>query len=61
MQYALEHMAEGKASCLVVSELERLSRSAADLGQIVKQWLTDNDCRLVAVDHRLDTASRPVS
>ena len=56
MQYALEHMAEGKASCLVVSELERLSRSAADLGQIM-EWLTDNECRLVAIDHRLDTAS----
>jgi DNA invertase Pin-like site-specific DNA recombinase len=56
MQYALEHMAEGKASCLVVSELERLSRSAADLGQIM-EWLTDNGCRLVAIDHRLDTAS----
>jgi DNA invertase Pin-like site-specific DNA recombinase/peptidoglycan hydrolase-like protein with peptidoglycan-binding domain len=56
LQYALERMAEGKASCLVVSELERLSRSAADLGQVV-EWLQDNDCRLLAADMRLDTAS----
>jgi DNA invertase Pin-like site-specific DNA recombinase len=54
LQYALERMAQGQASCLVVSELERLSRSATDLGQIV-EWFTDNDNRLVAIDHRLDT------
>ena len=35
--YALERIAEGEASCLVVSELERLSRNAADLGRIV-EW-----------------------
>lgn len=56
LQYALERIAEGKASCLIVSELERLSRSAADLGQIVK-WLVEHECRLVAIDMRLDTAS----
>jgi DNA invertase Pin-like site-specific DNA recombinase len=56
LQYALERMAEGKASCLIVSELERLSRSAADLGQIV-EWVVDNECRLVAMDVQLDTCS----
>jgi DNA invertase Pin-like site-specific DNA recombinase/peptidoglycan hydrolase-like protein with peptidoglycan-binding domain len=56
LQYALERMAEGKASCLIVSELERLSRSAADLGQIV-EWVVDNECRLVAMDLQLDTDS----
>ena len=39
-----------------MSELERLSRSAADLGQIV-EWVVDNECRLVAMDVRLDTGS----
>jgi DNA invertase Pin-like site-specific DNA recombinase/peptidoglycan hydrolase-like protein with peptidoglycan-binding domain len=52
--YALERIAEGEASCLVVSELERLSRSAADLGRIV-EWIQARDARLVAVDLRLDT------
>ena len=56
LQYALERIAEGQASCLVVSELERLSRSAADLGQVV-EWLVENDHRLVVLDVRLDTAS----
>jgi DNA invertase Pin-like site-specific DNA recombinase/peptidoglycan hydrolase-like protein with peptidoglycan-binding domain len=56
LQYALDRLAEGEASCLIVSELERLSRSAADLGQIV-EWLVKRDQRLVAIDVRLDTAS----
>jgi DNA invertase Pin-like site-specific DNA recombinase len=54
--YALERIAEGKASCLVVSELERLSRSAADLGRIV-EWIDERDARLIAIDLRLDTGS----
>jgi DNA invertase Pin-like site-specific DNA recombinase/peptidoglycan hydrolase-like protein with peptidoglycan-binding domain len=54
--YALERVAEGEASCLVVSELERLSRSAADLGRIV-EWIEERDGRLVAIDLRLDTGS----
>ncbi len=54
--YALERLAEGEASCLVVSELERLSRSAADLGRIV-EWIEERDGRLVAIDLRLDTGS----
>ena len=56
LQYALDRLAAGHASCLVVSELERLSRSASDLGQVV-EWVVGNDHRLVAIDMRLDTAS----
>ena len=54
--YALERIAEGEASCLVVSELERLSRNAADLGRIV-EWCDERGARLVAIDQRLDTGS----
>ena len=46
----------GRGVCLIVSELERLSRSAADLGQIV-EWLVQRDYRLMAIDVRLDTGS----
>jgi DNA invertase Pin-like site-specific DNA recombinase/peptidoglycan hydrolase-like protein with peptidoglycan-binding domain len=56
LQYALDRVAQGEASCLIVSELERLSRSAADLGQIV-EWLVERDRRLVAIDVKLDTGS----
>jgi DNA invertase Pin-like site-specific DNA recombinase len=54
--YALERIADGEASCLVVSHLERLTRSLADLGRIIK-WCEQHQGRLVAIDLRLDTGS----
>jgi len=54
--YALERIAEGEASCLIVSELGRLSRNASDLGRIV-EWCEEREARLVAIDMRLDTGS----
>jgi DNA invertase Pin-like site-specific DNA recombinase len=55
LSYLIERIAAGDASCLVVTSLDRLSRSVAELGTIV-QWLERNDVRLVAVDLDLDTA-----
>jgi DNA invertase Pin-like site-specific DNA recombinase len=52
----IERLAAGDASCLVVSDLERLSRSVSELGTLV-QWLERSDVRLVAVDLDLDTLS----
>jgi DNA invertase Pin-like site-specific DNA recombinase len=54
--YALERIADGAASCLVVSHLERLTGSAADLGRLV-EWFEQSHGRLVAIDLRLDTGS----
>jgi DNA invertase Pin-like site-specific DNA recombinase len=56
LSYLIERLAAGDASCVVVSGLERLSRSVADLGTLV-QWLEKNEVRLIAVDLALDTAS----
>jgi DNA invertase Pin-like site-specific DNA recombinase len=56
LSYLIERIAAGDASCLVVTGLDRLSRSVAELGTIV-QWLERNDVRLVAVDLGLDTAN----
>ena len=56
LSYLIERIAAGDASCLVVTGLDRLSRSVAELGTIV-QWLERNDVRLVAVDLDLDTAN----
>jgi DNA invertase Pin-like site-specific DNA recombinase len=56
LSHVIERLAAGDASCLVVSGLERLSRSVAELGTIV-QWLEENEVRLVAVELDLDTAS----
>jgi DNA invertase Pin-like site-specific DNA recombinase len=56
LSYVIERIAAGDASCIVVTGLDRLSRSVAELGTIV-QWLERNGVRLVAVDLDLDTAS----
>ena len=56
MQYALRRLAAGEASCLVVAELGRLSRSAPEVGYIVA-WLRRRKWRLVAVDDGLDTGT----
>ncbi|MEA2333183.1 MAG: hypothetical protein QOH58_3321 [Thermoleophilaceae bacterium] len=54
--YALDKIGRGEANCLLVSELGRLSGSAADLGGILDR-LGRSDGRLVAMDIGLDTAS----
>jgi len=56
LSYALERVARGEASCLVVSQLRRLSPSAADLGRILES-IASNGGRLVAMDLDLDTAA----
>jgi peptidoglycan hydrolase-like protein with peptidoglycan-binding domain/DNA invertase Pin-like site-specific DNA recombinase len=54
--YALERLESGQASCLIVSELLRLSRSVADLGRIL-DVIDRNGGRLVALDVDVDTAT----
>jgi DNA invertase Pin-like site-specific DNA recombinase len=57
MQYALRRLAAGEASCLVVADLGRLSRSGPEVGYIVG-WLRRRKWRLVAIDERLDTGTK---
>jgi DNA invertase Pin-like site-specific DNA recombinase len=54
LSYALQRISAREAQGLVVSELSRLSHSAADLGTII-QWFTRAQARLVAVAETLDT------
>ena len=56
LSHALQRIAAGDASCLIVGELARLSHSVAELGQLVR-WLDRNRIRLIAVDLGLDTAT----
>jgi DNA invertase Pin-like site-specific DNA recombinase len=56
LAYALEHLKAHDAPCLVVSSLERLSRSAANLATLV-EWLDRRGARLVVVDIDLDTGT----
>lgn len=55
LSFLFERVAAGDAGCLVVTGLERLSRSVAELGGIV-QWLEQNSVRLIAVELGFDTA-----
>jgi peptidoglycan hydrolase-like protein with peptidoglycan-binding domain len=55
LTYALERVARGEASCLVVSQLRRLSPSASDLGRILES-IAAGGGRLVAIDVDIDTA-----
>jgi peptidoglycan hydrolase-like protein with peptidoglycan-binding domain/DNA invertase Pin-like site-specific DNA recombinase len=55
--YAFARIAAGEARGLVVSELSRLSRSAAELG-VVLEWFARSRARLVAVAQGLDTDER---
>jgi DNA invertase Pin-like site-specific DNA recombinase len=54
--YALDKIGRGEASCIIVSELGRVSGSAADLGGVLDR-LARSDGWLVALDIGLDTAS----
>jgi DNA invertase Pin-like site-specific DNA recombinase len=56
LNYAIERLEAGDASCLVVASLERLTRSAAHLGTLIER-LTQNDIRLVVLDIELDTGN----
>jgi peptidoglycan hydrolase-like protein with peptidoglycan-binding domain/DNA invertase Pin-like site-specific DNA recombinase len=56
LMYAVERVAKGEASCIVVSELSRLTNSAADLSRVLESLARANG-RLVVMDVGLDTAS----
>jgi DNA invertase Pin-like site-specific DNA recombinase len=56
LNYALERIAKGEARGLVVSDLQRLTRSPQDLGALMA-WFDDAGATLVAVDLDLDTST----
>jgi len=56
LSYALDRLAARDASCLVVASIERLSRTAANLGALLG-WLTECDARLIVIDLDLDTGT----
>jgi DNA invertase Pin-like site-specific DNA recombinase len=57
LRYALERIAGDKANGLVISELQRLSRSIVDLGTLMA-WFRDSEATLIALDLRIDTSTR---
>jgi DNA invertase Pin-like site-specific DNA recombinase len=57
LDYAFRRIAEGEASGLVVADLSRLSRSVADLGQVLERIFRAG-ARLVSAAPDLDTGER---
>jgi peptidoglycan hydrolase-like protein with peptidoglycan-binding domain/DNA invertase Pin-like site-specific DNA recombinase len=57
IQHAMDRLAAGEASCMVVAELGRLSHSAPEVGTIVES-LRRRDTRLVTATEGLDTSTR---
>ena len=54
LAYALERIATGEASGIVVAELCRVTHSVPDLGRVL-EWLAGRDARFVAAGPGLDT------
>jgi DNA invertase Pin-like site-specific DNA recombinase len=54
--HALAMLEADEASCLVVTGLDRLSRSAANLGTVI-DWLAELGARLIVIDIDLDTST----
>jgi peptidoglycan hydrolase-like protein with peptidoglycan-binding domain len=57
IQHAIDRLAAGEASCMVVAELGRLSHSAPEVGTIVES-LRRRETRLVTATEGLDTSTR---
>jgi DNA invertase Pin-like site-specific DNA recombinase len=56
LRYALERIKDGHARGLVVSDLQRISRSIIDLGALMA-WFRDADAALIALDLDIDTST----
>jgi DNA invertase Pin-like site-specific DNA recombinase len=56
LRYALERIASGVAQGLIVSDLQRISRSIVDLGALMA-WFRDAEAALIALDLDIDTST----
>jgi DNA invertase Pin-like site-specific DNA recombinase len=56
LRAALARIARGEADGLIVSKLDRLSRSVVDFGTLL-EWFTEVDANLIALDLGIDTST----
>jgi hypothetical protein len=56
LSFALERLAAGEGSCLVVGRLGHLARSVSELGGLL-DWFSEHDATLVVCDIELDTST----
>ena len=57
LHHALERIANGEAAGLIVSKLDRLSRSVIDFATLLSWFTTEAEATLVALDVGIDTSS----
>jgi hypothetical protein len=57
LAYALERIGAGEASCLMVSDLDSLGSTTADVGGLLER-LADERAELVALEPGIDTSTR---
>jgi DNA invertase Pin-like site-specific DNA recombinase len=57
LQHALDEVAAGRATGLVVERLRDLTGSVTELGPLL-QWFVEADAFVIALDYELDTSSR---
>lgn len=57
LQRALAALESGQASGILVTRLDRLTRSVKDFSQLVHRYFTDGACRLMSVSESIDTAT----
>ncbi len=56
LSYLLEQLVAGRATCVIVTALDRLGHSVRELGTVL-QWLERNRIRLIVIDPPIDTAT----
>ena len=56
MSFALERIASGEASCLIVGRLGHLARSVSELSDLL-DWFSEHEATLVVCDIELDTST----
>ena len=57
LQKALTMLKSGKAEALIVVKLDRLTRSVADLGELVDRYFASGKAALLSVSEQIDTRS----
>jgi len=55
LQRALSALKEGRADCLLVVKLDRLTRSVASLGELLEDYFTDGKYKLCSIEENIDT------
>lgn len=57
LQQALAMLKDGRAAALLVTKLDRLTRSVAHLGQLLETYFSDGKWALMSVGEQIDTRS----